>query len=227
MLAHHFRFMAAYHKHATVLILNSVNGSLPQKAASVVVKYPTDIDYQKLEPCLYFGSIHGTLNHLLGAEELWFHRLAASNMSLPAPLREFVSEGTAKSIGSIYSLDSTTMREAWERRVLDRLELHERLLCQCDAWEELVRCVDQSCDDSATTRTCTYKDTAGVPSEVVLASGLTQVFNHGTHHRGQITAALNCQRMSISGGVSGCDIALDMQGMGSNFLTYGGFSNRT
>ena len=217
MLSHHFKHMAAYHRHATCLIMNSINASCPP-----VVSEAMTIDaYHQQLPCLFFGSIHGTLNHILGAEELWFHRLAARDNLLPPSIREFVSEECAFAIGSIYSLEGADMRTTWERRVLDRTELEHRLLRQCEAWEELVGLVGESEVEDSILKCSSYLDTTGKPSSVVLASGLTQVFNHGTHHRGQISAALNAINMADTGGSRGCN-SLDMQGMGDDFLTYGG-----
>ena len=42
----------------------------------------------------------------------------------------------------------------------------------------------------ASTAPLTYTSTEGVPRTVPFTPTLTHVFNHGTHHRGQITAAI-------------------------------------
>ena len=47
---------------------------------------------------------------------------------------------------------------------------------------------------------------------LVFASGLSQVFNHGTHHRGQITAGLTAAGLTFP--------SMDMQTMGPAFVDY-------
>lgn len=216
MLSHHFKHMAAYHRHATTLILQSIDKSINFESNEQL----GNPYYQDL-PCLFFGSIHGTLNHLLGAEQLWFHRLVANDSSFPTSIREFVSESSAREIGSIYNQSGPALRVSWKERIPVHAELKNQLLLQCDAWENLANeCY--TLGSERIMKTCLYRDTSGVESSVVLASALTQVFNHGTHHRGQITAALNSLTMAATGGTGGCDVVLDMQGMGEAFLSYGG-----
>ncbi|HJV61205.1 MAG TPA: DinB family protein, partial [Albitalea sp.] len=45
-------------------------------------------------------------------------------------------------------------------------------------------------DDARFAGTLDYSTTKGVPTSLPFAPTLGHVFNHGTHHRGQITAAL-------------------------------------
>ena len=84
-------------------------------------------------------------------------------------------------------MDGAELAAAWEARVPDFATLRELLLAQCDAWVELV---EKHPDDGYLMR-ASYADTAGTPAAVVWAAALSQVFNHGTHHRGQITAAFS------------------------------------
>lgn len=73
-----------------------------------------------------------------------------------------------------------------EAYVTDRKQLRDQLLKQCQKWIHLA----DSVDDAALHRCIEYKDTKGNSYSCPLASVLSQVFNHGTHHRGQITAGL-------------------------------------
>ena len=48
----------------------------------------------------------------------------------------------------------------------------------------------ESWDEARFSGDLTYTSTAGVARTVPFAAALSHVFNHGTHHRGQITAAI-------------------------------------
>ena len=53
-------------------------------------------------------------------------------------------------------------------------------------WEPLIATLDPTRFGG----TLDYTITRGVPASLPFAATLGHVFNHGTHHRGQITAAL-------------------------------------
>ena len=109
---------------------------------------------------LFFKSVHGTLNHLLVTEQLLW-------------LRRF-AEGVSPKI----ALDAEV--EA------DRARLGERLLEGAARWEPLIASWPASRFDGR----LDYVSTAGHARSLPFAAALTHVFNHGTHHRGQISAAL-------------------------------------
>lgn len=62
MLSEHYRTMGRFNAWANRQIYDAV-ASLP------------DEDYRKERPAAFFGSIHGTLNHLLVVDLLWFGRV--------------------------------------------------------------------------------------------------------------------------------------------------------
>lgn len=111
------------------------------------------------ESGLFFGSIHGTLNHLLLAELVWFHRLHGRTMEITGLDQELYTE---------------------------RQALQEALLEQAQAWSELLA----SLPPEQLGATFSYTNTRGEPLSGVRWKILTHIFNHGTHHRGQITAAM-------------------------------------
>jgi uncharacterized damage-inducible protein DinB len=118
-----------------------------------------DDDYRR-DAGLFFGSVHGTLNHLLVAEHLlWFPRFADG-------------------ISNKRALDDEVER--------DRGRLRERLLDGAARWAPLIA----SWDDARFGGTLDYMSTKGVPQSLPVAAALGHVFNHGTHHRGQISAAI-------------------------------------
>jgi uncharacterized damage-inducible protein DinB len=139
--------MARYHAWATERLLKSV-ASIP------------DESYRK--PCgLFFGSIHGTLNHLLLTDsEIWYPRFAQ-----------------AQTTG--LSLDAELER--------DRAILASRLITATARWCEYV----ESLDGPALAEDLRYTMTTGQARTLPRPSALLHVFNHASHHRGQITAAIS------------------------------------
>ena len=109
---------------------------------------------------LFFKSVHGTLNHLLLGEHLLWFRR--------------FSEGVSPMI----QLDAEVEP--------DRVRLRERLLQGVAAWLPFVA----ACDASRLTGALSYTTTKGVPTTLPWAATLAHVFNHATHHRGQVTAAI-------------------------------------
>ena len=109
---------------------------------------------------LFFLSVHGTLNHLLVAEHLLWYERIASGISPKRALDEQV--------------------ETTRRQVIARLMEGAR------RWAPLI----ESWPESRYAGTLDYVSTKGVSRTVPFAATLTHVFNHSTHHRGQITAAI-------------------------------------
>ena len=109
---------------------------------------------------LFFGSVHGTLNHLLVGQRLvWFERFAhgrSARIALDAEVEP------------------------------DRTRLRERLLEAAEAWAPWLGDVP----DERLDGTLDYTTTQGVAQSTPFALTLAHVFNHGTHHRGQVSAAL-------------------------------------
>lgn len=109
---------------------------------------------------LFFKSIHGTLNHLLVGEHLLWY------------VR--FSEGVSPRM----ALDAEAEP--------DRTLLEQRLREGTARWEPLIA----SWPAERWEGTLDYVTTQGEAASLPFAATLAHVFNHGTHHRGQITAAL-------------------------------------
>ncbi len=109
---------------------------------------------------LFFKSIHGTLNHLLVGEHLIWFARFAKGVSPKVPL--------------------DTEAEP------DRARLAQALKGGAANWLPLI----SAWPNERFGGTLDYITLNGQPASLNFAATLAHVFNHGTHHRGQITAAL-------------------------------------
>ncbi len=144
----HFAMLARYDLWATRRLFEHVD-ALPEA------------DY-RCDAGLFFTSVHGTLNHLLVAEQgLWQRRFA---------------EGVSPSLKLDAELEP------------DRVRLRERLIDGAAAWQPLIESWPEDRFDEASV--LEYTSTDGVARRLPFSAALAHVFNHGTHHRGQVTAAI-------------------------------------
>ncbi|HMN56732.1 MAG TPA: DinB family protein [Ottowia sp.] len=109
---------------------------------------------------LFFKSIHGTLNHLLVGE----HQLWFVRFA----------EGTSPRVALDAELET------------DRHRLAQRLREGTERWAPLIAELAPTAWDG----TLDYTTMRGTAVSLPFATTLAHVFNHGTHHRGHITAAL-------------------------------------
>ena len=143
----HFRLLAGFNRWA--------NGRVYEAAAGL-----DDADYFATRPCAYFGSVHGTLNHLLLVDRLWFGRILGSVPAISA-------------FDEIHYPDLPSLRAAR------------------DAEDERIVALLQDMGDAELDRTRSFALLAH-PGEraMVVRVMLATVFNHQTHHRGQVHAML-------------------------------------
>lgn len=146
MIKQLFEMMARYNAWA--------NDRLYAAAAEV-----NHVDY-RADHGAFFGSLHGTLNHLLVADRIWMHRFTGEG-PLPAALDEILFE------------DFEELREA--RRTEDA-----RIIGYIEGLAEP--------DIAATFRYRTMVNPVEITQP--LAPALMHFFNHQTHHRGQAHALL-------------------------------------
>ncbi|MCZ8252633.1 MAG: DinB family protein [Hylemonella sp.] len=110
---------------------------------------------------LFFRSIHGTLNHLLVASaRVWYRRFAEGVSPRDVQLSDELET--------------------------DRSALRAALLRDAERWCDLV----DSLPVERYAGMIEYTTMRGTAAVLPFAATLGHVFNHGTHHRGQITAAL-------------------------------------
>jgi uncharacterized damage-inducible protein DinB len=117
---------------------------------------------RRMERGAFFGSIHGTLNHLLWADGMWMHRFT----------------GSEKPPGAIS--DSPRLTHDWDDLTARRVSLDGDIVL----WAEGLR---QDWLDGTTTWTASSSNRVSSRPNWLLA---THFFNHQTHHRGQTHAML-------------------------------------
>jgi len=126
---------------------------------------------RKRDRSAFFKSIHGTLNHLLLADCVWLSRFLHDPTVMPRdasgafiPLTSLAQE--------VYSdFDQLTLERA-------RLDM-------------LILSYTHQLSEAALTGTLTYNTSAGAPQSHLLWWAVGHLFNHQTHHRGQITTLLS------------------------------------
>ena len=146
MLHEHFRTFGRFNQWANREIYRAVAG-LPEA------------DYRKTRPAAYFGSIHGTLNHILAIDRLWFGRIAG----VPAGITRL----DAILYDTLPALEEA--RQAEDRQIIDLVD---------------------GLDAATLAGERAYTDTKGNPWTMPIRHMLATVFNHQTHHRGQVHALL-------------------------------------
>jgi uncharacterized damage-inducible protein DinB len=128
---------------------------------------------RKAERGAFFGSIHGTLNHLVWGDLMWLARFARQGVVFAALPAQLLALPEGASYGTVMEHDFDALRQ--RRDAID---------AAIEDW------LAQMPDDFAL-RTMRYSNTLGVPREHPMWQALTHFFNHQTHHRGQITTLLS------------------------------------
>jgi uncharacterized damage-inducible protein DinB len=110
----------------------------------------------------FFGSLHGTFNHLLLSDRVWLARFGAG------PRPENVT-----SLGDVLFADFDELRQ--ERAATDAV----------------VEQYTSGLQPDDLTSTLSYRTSKGVPMSHALWIALSHWFNHQTHHRGQATTIIS------------------------------------
>ncbi len=144
--------------HQQFRILAAYNEWVNRRLYGAVAKL-SDRDY-RADHGAFFGSLHGTLNHLLVGDRIW--------------MRRFTGEGQApKALGAILHEDFSELREA-------RSAEDARIIAYVGGLTEEAL--------AGTIRYRTIRAPSEI--EQYLAPLLVHFFNHQTHHRGQAHALL-------------------------------------
>ncbi len=120
----------------------------------------------------YFGSIIGTLNHLVAGDVIWLQRFAGhpANYSALEPVQQLPAPK------NLNQLTFSNIRDLSAHRIwLDRVIVE---------WSRSI--TEAHLDD-----TLSYTNMAGTPAHKSFFGLLMHFFNHQTHHRGQVSTLLS------------------------------------
>jgi uncharacterized damage-inducible protein DinB len=159
-MADSVRFMARYHVAATKRLVECIPN---EQAASKVL------------PCLFFDTIHATLNHIAGVDRLWRLRLSGQSSAEFNELYTNNPDVSGKRDG-----------ELWHARCPDWATAKQQAV---EAAEETCRFIhDRTAEELS--EIVKFKRTDDVEASIMMGPGLLHLLNHATHHRGQVHAAL-------------------------------------
>lgn len=155
-------------RHFTLLAL--YNGWMNEKLYAAVEKLPPGELAENKRA--FFGSILGTLNHIVVGDTAWLKRFASHPAHFAAldPVRALPNP---VSLDQILFTDFAALRA--HRTMLDRV---------IETWT-----AEMTEDDLG--HVLDYTNLRGVRSRRKFASLVVHFFNHQTHHRGQITTLLS------------------------------------
>jgi uncharacterized damage-inducible protein DinB len=116
---------------------------------------------RKQERGAFFGSIHGTLNHLLLGDQAWMQRFQGEAVTMKSPRDELFADFE----------ELRAAREAMDAKIL--------------AWAETL--TDEQGDSEYRFYSVSYQRERALPMRALVM----QLFNHQTHHRGQLSTLLS------------------------------------
>jgi uncharacterized damage-inducible protein DinB len=164
ILLNHIRLMAQY------------NQWMNQKIYEAAEKL-TD-DKLKEDKKAFFGSILGTLNHLMIGDIIWLKRFAAHPANHKA-LETIRIVEQPKSLDQVLYWEFEELRT--EREKLDKIIINWcNELCIEDLQHKLY-----------------YKNMKGQPAVKLFGHLVLHLFNHQTHHRGQTTTLLSQEGLDV------------------------------
>ncbi len=126
----------------------------------------------------FFGSILGTLNHIVAGDTIWLRRFATH----PA---NYLALETIRNLPAPTGLDQQLFID------IQTLEKHRKLLDQCiTEWAHSVT-------EPELDHRLHYANSLGVVSERNFYGLVLHFFNHQTHHRGQVTTLLSQAHVDV------------------------------
>ncbi|MFZ2452716.1 MAG: DinB family protein [Methylovulum miyakonense] len=156
-------------RHQHVRLMASYNAWMNAKLLEAALELPeAELIANKKA---FFGSILGTLNHLVVADTIWLNRFA-SHPARYSALEPLVSLPMPDTLDQMVCPDIFSLQA--RRKLLDDIILD---------WAEAVTEADLD-------YVLHYANTKGVPADKNFYSLVMHFFNHQTHHRGQITTLL-------------------------------------
>eukprot|EP01017_Pseudomicrothorax_dubius_P005322 TRINITY_DN11322_c0_g1_i1.p1 TRINITY_DN11322_c0_g1~~TRINITY_DN11322_c0_g1_i1.p1 ORF type:complete len:210 (-),score=31.44 TRINITY_DN11322_c0_g1_i1:181-810(-) len=155
---------------------------------------------------LYFGSVKGTLAHLLLADYLWymrFHSKTAEGLKIPLTNQKTAPFAPAKLVyADCSTLWSANDAQPWEKFFPEKdpktwLDgLHGRMDDLQHAWLSYLS--SAHCTEEALNEYFVYLNTKGKEFKKRRGLILSHLINHHTHHIGQITTVISSVERSLT-----------------------------
>lgn len=157
MLADHFRLLAAYNA--------AINEQFYRAAAALPA------EQLHAERGAFFGSIFGTLHHIVVGDRIWLRRFAGHPACFPA-LKPILALPAVTTLDVVLASDFASLHA--QRRELDAIILDFAGQLEAGQLDHVLH----------------YSNIKGIVSDKTFASLILHFFNHQTHHRGQASTLL-------------------------------------
>ncbi len=135
----------------------------------------------------FFGSILGTLNHILVGDTIWLKRFSDHPENM-------------KSLDYVRGLDRPSTLDTILYREFDALKIARTKM------DDVIQAFTCELTDKILSSSLSYRNTKGDPFTKNFDALIQHFFNHQTHHRGQVTTLLS--QAGIDSGVT--DLLVDI-----------------
>jgi uncharacterized damage-inducible protein DinB len=152
-----------------IILLAQYNETMNRKLYDAAASLPAD--EASADRRAFFGSLLGTMNHLIAGDTIWLTRFALH----PSRLRALDSLRGAPAPGSLTQSFGDSVPALWEHRT------------RLDA---LIATLAEELRPSDLAQTLAYTNSRGLTFRKPFGSLLLHFFNHQTHHRGQASTLL-------------------------------------
>lgn len=152
-----------------IVLLARYNASMNSRLYAAAAALPRDA--LNADRGAFFGSLIGTLNHIVAGDTIWLRRFMGHPSGFPA-LEAMAGVPVPASLAHIHSDDLDTLRE-----------LRVRL-------DAVIEDLAAGLSDGDLAQTLSYRNARG-GCRKRFGSLLLHFFNHQTHHRGQATTLLS------------------------------------
>lgn len=136
----------------------------------------------------FFGSVIGTLNHLLVGDLIWLRRFSTHSESYQLKIQ----------------LHNLPVPKGLNELMFDRLDTLETARQQVD--QCVLDWLANEVQENDFSRALVYRNSQGIASERNFGELLAHLFNHQTHHRGQVSTLLS----QLGQDVGATDFLLDI-----------------
>jgi uncharacterized damage-inducible protein DinB len=152
-----------------IVLLASYNASMNIRLYAAAATLPKDV--LSADRGAFFGSVIGTLNHIVAGDTIWLRRFMAHPSGFSS-LKAMADIAVPTGLAHVYSDDLDTL-----------LELRVRL-------DAIIEALAAELSDTDLAQTLSYRNSRGDVRKNFGAL-LLHLFNHQTHHRGQASTLLS------------------------------------